>query len=115
MVPEKMVLKPKMACRMVDLPAPFGSDQAERLAAADQQVDTMQDLHLAIAGMEIVERQIGITIDKGGEIVPCHRAGDLCHLLGHVVDGDQCRDVTGVITPAAFSRAVVVGHQWAPR
>ena len=43
-------------------------DQAQRLAAADTQIDAVQDLHLAIAGDEIVDRQVGLAAHQRVEL-----------------------------------------------
>jgi len=39
------------------LAGPVGPDQAQRLPASDQQVDAVQDLHLAVAGHQAVDGQ----------------------------------------------------------
>ena len=44
-------------------------DQAERLAAADPQVEAVQNLHLAVAGVQVVDAQMRLVTGQRVELL----------------------------------------------
>ncbi len=102
------------------LAGPVRPDQAERLALANAQVEIVQDLHLAVAGAQLVDREEGLALDQRRQGLGGRRlGGDLGGLAGDRLDRHHHLDVAGVVAAGLFSRfavcLVVGGHQCAPR
>ncbi len=86
------------------------ADQTQSLFVADAQAEPVQYLHLAVAGMQVVDAQMWIVAGKRVEFIDADIARYFERLARHLLDRDRRRHAA-VIAAGAFG----AGHQLAPR
>jgi hypothetical protein len=95
------------------------ADEADRLAARGAQREIVQDLHAAIAGAQVLDRDERLVSGKPVQVRRRRRlAGDGARLPHHLVDGDDRRDRAFASPAGALARRRRLGrprHQVAPR
>jgi len=71
---------------------PVRADQAQRLAAANAQIEVVQDLHLPVAGVEPVDPQMRLVSCKRVKLLDAHLAGYFKRLTGDLFDRNDGTD-----------------------
>ena len=86
------------------------ADQAQRLFVPDAQAEAVQDFHIAVAGIKIVDAQMRVIAGERVELVDADVAGDFERLARHFLDGNGRRDAAVIAAAGVDAR-----HQLAPR
>ena len=85
-------------------------DQAERLAARDLQVEIVQDLHLAVAGAQAFDVDVGCCAGELSNLRLADALAQSLGLTGDLFDGDDRIEVAGVMAVGpAVTVAFVAG------
>ena len=91
-----MLVKPKMECNTVDLPAPFGPIRHSDWPPLDTKIESVQNFHLPVAGIEIVDSQMRLAARKCIKLFDTDLANDLECLAGDLVNGNDRSDAAVV-------------------
>ena len=87
------------------------ADQAQSLLVADPQAEPVQDFHIAVAGVEIVDAQMRFAAAKRVEFRDADVARDFERLARHFLDRNRRRHAAVIAAGGRFSAR----HQLAPR